>query len=140
MFAKDFFTKKLANLSKEDKEIIFDKVVNRLKFNYYEIDDSLDVYVTFETMNNRGKKLSCLELLKNRLIYLSTLLSVDDEIKNRLRKDINETWKTIYEYLGKNKDKPLDDDKFLFNHWIMYLSLLHRSAPTRQDASSYAVL
>ena len=96
MFAKNFFIKKLENLSKEDKEIIFDKVVNRLKFNYYEIDDTLDVYVTFETMNNRGKDLSHLELLKNRLIYLSTLLSVDDETKNRLRKDINETWKTIY--------------------------------------------
>lgn len=122
MYAKDFFIKKLKNLSKDDKEIIFDKVVNRLKFNYYEIDDSLDVYVTFETMNNRGKKLSHLELLKNRLIYLSTLLSVDDETKNRLRKDINETWKTIYEYLGKNKNKPLDDDFFLFNHWIMYFT------------------
>lgn len=122
MFAKNFFIKKLENLSKEDKEIIFDKVVNRLKFNYYEIDDTLDVYVTFETMNNRGKDLSHLELLKNRLIYLSTLLSVDDETKNRLRKDINETWKTIYEYLGKNKENPLDDDSFLFNHWIMYFT------------------
>lgn len=64
MFAKNFFIKKLENLSKEEKEIIFDKVVNRLKFNYYEIDDTLDVYVTFETMNNRGKDLSHLELLK----------------------------------------------------------------------------
>lgn len=71
-------------------------------------------------MNNRGKQLSKLELLKNRLIYLSTLLKEDEAIKKRLRKDINETWKTIYEYLGKNKNNPLDDDKFLANHWIMY--------------------
>ena len=74
MFAKKYFAKKLKVLNKESKESIFDKVVNRLKFNYYEIDDSLDVYVTFETMNNRGKSLSHLELLKNLLIYLSTLL------------------------------------------------------------------
>ena len=120
MFAKEFFAKKLENLTKKDKEEIFDKTINRLKFNYYEIDESLDVYVTFETMNNRGKDLSKLELLKNRLIYLSTLLQVDDETKSRLRKDINETWKTIYEYLGKNKNNPLDDDEFLYNHWIMY--------------------
>ena len=131
MFAKKYFAKKLKVLNKESKESIFDKVVNRLKFNYYEIDDSLDVYVTFETMNNRGKSLSHLELLKNRLIYLSTLLHEDDETKGRLRRDINETWKTIYEYLGKNKDNPLDDDTFLFNHWIMYLSLIHISEPTR---------
>lgn len=122
MFAKKYFAKKLKVLNKESKESIFDKVVNRLKFNYYEIDDSLDVYVTFETMNNRGKSLSHLELLKNRLIYLSTLLHEDDETKGRLRRDINETWKTIYEYLGKNKDNPLYDDTFLFNHWIMYFT------------------
>lgn len=122
MFAKKYFKNKLKPLSKEDKETIFDKAINRLKFNYYEIDDSLDVYVTFETMNNRGKDLSHLELLKNRLIYLSTLLHEDDETKGRLRADINETWKTIYEYLGKNKDNPLDDDDFLFNHWIMYFT------------------
>lgn len=122
MFAKEYFAKKLKDLSKECKEEIFDKAVNRLKFNYYEIDDSLDVYVTFETMNNRGKDLSHLELLKNRLIYLSTLLHKDDETKERLRKDINETWKTIYEYLGKNKENPLDDDVFLFNHWVMYFT------------------
>lgn len=122
LHAKQYFNKKLNSLNKEDKEIIFDKVVNRLKFNYYEIDDTLDVYVTFETMNNRGKDLSHLELLKNRLIYLSTLLNEDDETKSRLRRDINETWKTIYEYLGKNKDNPLDDDIFLYNHWIMYFT------------------
>lgn len=122
MFAKEYFAKKLKDLSKECKEEIFDKAVNRLKFNYYEIDDSLDVYVTFETMNNMGKDLSHLELLKNRLIYLSTLLHKDDETKERLRKDINETWKTIYEYLGKNKENPLDDDVFLFNHWVMYFT------------------
>ena len=120
MFAKCYFAEKLKMLNKEEKEDIFDKAVNRLKFNYYEIDDSLDVYVTFETMNNRGKDLSHLELLKNRLIYLTTLLHEDDGTKGRLRRDINETWKTIYEYLGKNKKNPLDDDIFLFNHWIMY--------------------
>ena len=109
MFAKNYFAEKLKMLNKEDKEEIFDKAVNRLKFNYYEIDDSLDVYVTFETMNNRGKDLSHLELLKNRLIYLTTLLREDDETKGRLRRDINETWKTIYEYLGKIKR----------THWTM---------------------
>lgn len=123
MFAKEYFANKLAKLSKESKAEIFEKAINRLKFNYYEIDNSLDVYVTFETMNNRGKELSHLELLKNRLIYLSTLLpSKDDEAKGRLRKDINEVWKTIYEFLGKNKDNPLEDDVFLFNHWIMYFA------------------
>ncbi len=83
-------------------------------------------------MNNRGKSLSNLELLKNRLIYLSTLLNDDTNTINRLRKDINETWKTIYEYLGKNKDNPLEDDDFLFNHWILYFKY------ERSESESYA--
>ena len=119
-FAKTFFSKKLRKLEKDQIENIFKKLVNRLKFNFYEIDEELDVYVTFETMNNRGKSLSSLELLKNRLIYLSTLLPDEFATRTRLRKDINEVWKTIYEFLGKDKDKPLDDDYFLYNHWIMY--------------------
>lgn len=120
--ARDFFEKKIGSLSKTDLEKLFKKIVNHLRFNFYEIDDELDVFITFEVMNNRGKQLSKLELLKNRLIYLTTLLDEDSENrdKERLRKDINEAWKTIYEYLGKNKDNPIDDDEFLKNHWIMY--------------------
>ena len=130
--AKDFFQKKLGKLEKTEIEEIFRKVTAKFKFNFYEIDDELDVYVTFETMNNRGKPLSNLELLKNRLIYLSTLLDVDNNTRARLRKDINETWKTIYEFLGKNKDNPMDDDDFLRNHWIMYFKY------DRKESASYA--
>ena len=131
-FSKDFFDKKFRGKSKTELENLFKKVVNKLKFNFYEIDEELDVYVTFETMNNRGKPLSNLELLKNRLIYLTTLLDEDADTEGRLRKDINETWKTVYEYLGKNKDNPLDDDEFLRNHWIIYFKY------DRKESASYA--
>jgi uncharacterized protein with ParB-like and HNH nuclease domain len=132
--AKKYFQKRLKKISRDDLEEIFKKVVNRFKFGFYEIDDDLDIFVTFETMNNRGKPLSNLELLKNRLIYLSTLLPLDIESYNpeKLRKDINETWKTIYEYLGKEKNNPLDDDVFLRDHWIMYFKY------NRKEAGSYA--
>ncbi len=130
--AKDFFKKKLKKLEKPELEEIFKKITTKFKFNFYKIDDELDVYVTFETMNNRGKPLSNLELLKNRLIYLSTLLDVNDSTRIRIRKDINETWKTIYEFLGKNKNNAMDDDDFLRNHWIMYFKY------DRKESSSYA--
>jgi uncharacterized protein with ParB-like and HNH nuclease domain len=131
-FAKNFFKKKLDQLNKSELEEIFKKITGKFKYNFYEIDDELDVYVTFETMNNRGKPLSNLELLKNRLIYLSTMLEVDDTTRARIRKDINETWKTIYEYLGKNKHNAMDDDDFLRNHWIMYFKY------DRKESNSYA--
>lgn len=131
-FAKDFFFTKFNNSEVGQLENWFKKVIYDFKFNFYTIDDDLDVFVTFETMNNRGKPLSNLELLKNRLIYLSTLLNEDSDSIYRLRKDINECWKTVYEYLGRNKEEPLDDDFFLYNHWIMYFKY------DRNESESYA--
>ena len=131
-FANDFFKNKFNNFDKKRLEVLFKKITGKFKFNLYEIDDELDVYVTFETMNNRGKSLSNLELLKNRLMYLTTLIDEGKPTRNRLHNDVNETWKTIYEYLGKNKDNPLDDDAFLRNHWIMYFKY------DRKQSAAYA--
>jgi hypothetical protein len=92
-------------------------------FNLHEIDDDYDVFVAFETMNNRGKKLTNLELLKNRLIYLTTLYDddiFDEKDKAALRKKINDAWKEVYYQLGRNKSVPLSDDDFLRAHWIIY--------------------
>jgi hypothetical protein len=99
-------------------------------FNVYELEQELDVFVVFETMNNRGKPLSRLELLKNRLIYLSTLLPepTEEEDRKTLRRNINDAWKTIFEFLGKEKDRILDDDDFLRAHWIMYFTYKREEA------------
>ncbi|KKQ05061.1 MAG: hypothetical protein US15_C0036G0008 [Candidatus Moranbacteria bacterium GW2011_GWF1_36_4] len=120
-YAKEFFIEKTKSKSKEELEDIISKAANYFRFNLYEIDDELDVFVTFETMNNRGRLLSKLELLKDRMIYLSTLLKdIDVDDKNRLRKEINTVWKNVYTFLGKNTDNLLDDDKFLEKHWLLY--------------------
>ena len=124
--AKNFFKKSICELyvaGNNNIEVInrlFINLTQKLKFNTYYIEDDFNVYIAFETMNNRGKKLSNLELLKNRLIYLTTLFKDDDEVKREIREDINDTWKEIYSYLGKNKARPLSDDEFLQAHWIIY--------------------
>lgn len=66
--------------------------------------------------------LSNLELLKNRLIYVSTLLNVADADKSRLRRDINECWKKIYHILRKSKERVLLDDEFLVTHFMLYFA------------------
>lgn len=116
--AKSFFKEKLKDKSNTEKIEIFRKVTQRLKFNYYEIESEEDVYITFETMNNRGKKLSNLELLKNRLIYLSTII----QQTNNLRKGINDVWKTIYAEFGDKNITKYNEDDFLKEHWIMYFT------------------
>lgn len=117
--AKQFFTEKLKSLSKNALEAAFTKTTQQLVFNVYEISRDIDVFVTFETMNNRGKPLSTLELLKNRLIYLSTKLDQEEE-SHTLRRSINDAWKTAYHYLGKNDERPLSDDEFLRTHLSYY--------------------
>ena len=102
---------------------IYRTLTKRFLFNEYIIKDEFDVYVAFETMNKRGKTLSDLELLKNRLIYLTTLYTdaeLDPAERSDLRKSINDAWKEVYFQLGRNKSKPLNDDDFLRAHWMMY--------------------
>jgi hypothetical protein len=102
---------------------IYKKLTKRFLFNEYIIKDEFDVFVAFETMNNRGKKLSDLELLKNRLIYLTTLYTdaeLDVSSRRSLRETINDAWKEVYKQLGRNKSAPLNDDDFLRAHWILY--------------------
>ncbi len=131
--AKKFFEEKLKNLSANDVKEIFQKITVNLKFNIYNIKDNFNVFVAFETMNNRGKRLSYLELLKNRLIYLSTLFNNNDESeKSDVRNTINDTWKEIYGYLGKNKSRPLSDDEFLQHHWMIYFGYQTRKIQGNQ--------
>jgi len=127
--AKKFFEEKIEALSFDEIELVLKKVTEQLRFLYYPLDDKLNQFVTFETLNYRGKDLTKLELLKNRLMYLSTELPEnDDNEKAELRKDINNAWKTVYEYLGKNPKNKLSDDDFLMGHWIMYFDEYGRSA------------
>ncbi len=113
---------------------LYRTLTKRFLFNEYIIRDEFDVFVAFETMNNRGKMLSDLELLKNRLIYLTTLYS-DAELDLAERRDlrdlINDAWKEVYFQLGRNKAKPLNDDDFLRAHWMMYFKF------SRQTGSDY---
>lgn len=136
--AKSFFKENLTNyylnFGSYEIESLFKKVTQNLLFNVYEISDDFDVFVAFETMNNRGKKLSNLELLKNRLIYLTTLYDdseLKNDVRNSLREKINDAWKEVYYQLGRNKQNPLNDDDFLVAHWIMYFQY------TREKGDDY---
>ena len=142
--AKTFFKNKVKNYVEkygvEKLEEIYRKITLQLKFNMYYIVDDFNVFVAFETMNNRGKRLSYLELLKNRLIYLSTLFDNPEDEKSRVREDINDTWREIYGYLGKNKNYPLSDDEFLQNHWMIYFGYQTRKIQGNQTIPYYTFL
>lgn len=119
--AKKFFLEKIAELSHSDMEELFSKISQQHVFNAYEISKEIDVFVAFETMNNRGKPLSALELLKNRLIYLVTNVPEAHPGDGKmLRKQINDAWAVVYHNLGRNEERPLSDDLFLQAHLANY--------------------
>ena len=128
-YAKEFFADQLAeyyNLKGIDEIAeLYRKLTLQLMFNIHEIEDDYDVFVAFETMNNRGKRLTNLELLKNRLIYLTTLYPetiLDKTNEIALRELINKAWREVYYQLGRNENDLLSDDEFLRAHWIIYFT------------------
>lgn len=135
--AKTYFNEQLRELHEQEGleglQDVYKKLTRRFLFNEYVIKDEFDVFVAFETMNNRGKKLSDLELLKNRLIYLTTLYrneELDAASRKSLRETINDAWKEVYRQLGRNRVRPLNDNDFLRAHWIMFFKY---SRKTGQD-------
>ena len=126
---------KIKMLDNAKLEELYKNITERLVFNEYFIEDDKEVSVVFESMNNRGKRLSTLELLKNRLIYLSEKIETGDDKKKKLRKIINDSWRIVYRELGSfglaiNNDA---DDEFLRNHWIIYFKYDRHKGKSYED-------
>lgn len=82
-------------------------------------EDGITDMVVFETLNNRGKPLSILEKLKNRLMYLNEKFT-DENYKEKVRENINSCWSKIYENLGSSTGEILDEDEFVAAHLTIY--------------------
>ncbi len=120
--AKNYIDLELNKYDYMDALDILNVILDEIVFNIYFVTDDFDVRVTFETMNNRGKKLSNLEILKNRLMYLSSLFPEECNFGEMIKSEINNTWKNIYENLCL-KTYSLQDDAYLKTHWIVYKDL-----------------
>ena len=121
--ANEYLKAKLLYYNREEVEKLLNVVLDQIIFNVYFIDDEFDVRATFESMNNRGKKLSNLELLKNRLMYLTTMFEAENSYRKTLRNEIDNCWRVIYENIYYKKDDEIDDNVYLQAHWIVYDSL-----------------
>ena len=131
--ASKFFRDNIAALARRGgREAVLDflvRSVGRFRFNQINLSDDYNVGVAFETMNNRGLQLSNLELLKNRLLYLTELFGGDRlsaPARSRLRNSIVKAWHTIYLQLGRDSRIVLNDDEFLKAHWSVYFMFTKR--------------
>jgi len=97
-------------------------IEEKLVFNEFTLSDGTEIGVLFETMNNRGISLSNLEIVKNRLLYLTSKVPVSDETESELKELsslINKKWSHILKNLTL-PNKVLDENAFLSVHWIIY--------------------
>ncbi|WQV04844.1 DUF262 domain-containing protein [Helicobacter pylori] len=67
-----FFKEKISDTPMETLEKVFDVFTKKMLFSVAELNDNrIDPFSSFETINNRGKDLSTLELFKNRLHFVA---------------------------------------------------------------------
>ncbi|GAA7674772.1 DUF262 domain-containing HNH endonuclease family protein [Helicobacter pylori] len=91
-----FFKEKISDTPIETLERMFDALIKKMLFSVMELNDSrIDPFSSFETINNRGKDLSTLELFKNRLHFVAHKIC-DGKKLEKLQQEINDTYTRIY--------------------------------------------
>lgn len=97
---------------------IIDIMSDKLFFTVINVNDEMNAYKVFETLNARGVRLSATDLLKN---YLFSVLHRDDQHEHELRA-LDDRWERI---VGRLAAASLPD--FLRFHWISRRSFVRQA-------------
>ena len=115
--AKKFFESWIEQNS-TDVDKIYSTVINKLGFICFSPENTNEIGIMFEVINNRGKALSELEKIKNYFIYYATINS-----QQSLRDKINDNWGEILRYLSEAGVTSNDEENsFLRNCYIVFFS------------------
>ncbi len=112
-----FFKEKISDTPVGTLEKMFDALTKKMLFSVVGLNDNrIDPFSSFETINNRGKDLSTLELFKNRLHFVAHKIC-DGKKLEKLQNEINDTYTIIYYDLRSFEDDHLE--RFL-KHFVEY--------------------
>ncbi|WRD13795.1 DUF262 domain-containing HNH endonuclease family protein [Helicobacter pylori] len=112
-----FFKEKISDTPVGTLEKMFDALIKKMLFSVVELNDNrIDPFSSFETINNRGKDLSTLELFKNRLHFVAHKIC-DGKKLEKLQQEINDTYTLIYHDLRHFKDDHLEG---FLKHFVAY--------------------
>ncbi|RKV51744.1 hypothetical protein DD794_02780 [Helicobacter pylori] len=112
-----FFKEKISDTPVGTLEKMFDALTKKMLFSVVELNDNrIDPFSSFETINNRGKDLSTLELLKNRLHFVAHKICDEEDLEN-LQNEINDTYTRIYHDLRQFEDAHLES---FLKHFVAY--------------------
>ncbi|GAA8253875.1 hypothetical protein HpNP104_14390 [Helicobacter pylori] len=112
-----FFKEKISDTPVETLEKMFDALIKKMLFSVVGLNDNrIDPFSSFETINNRGKDLSTLELLKNRLHFVAHKICEGKKLE-KLQQEINDTYTLIYHDLRQFEDDHLEG---FLKHFVAY--------------------
>ncbi|WP_441720190.1 DUF262 domain-containing protein [Helicobacter pylori] len=112
-----FFKEKISDTPIETLEKMFDALIKKMLFSVVGLNDNrIDPFSSFETINNRGKDLSTLELLKNRLYFVAHKICEGKKLE-KLQQEINDTYTLIYHDLRQFEDDHLEG---FLKHFVAY--------------------
>ncbi len=115
--AYEFFQEKISDTPIETLEKMFDALIKKMLFSVVGLNDNrIDPFSSFETINNRGKDLSTLELLKNRLHFVVHKICEGKKLE-KLQQEINDTYTLIYHDLRQFEDDHLEG---FLKHFVAY--------------------
>ncbi|WQS59692.1 DUF262 domain-containing HNH endonuclease family protein [Helicobacter pylori] len=115
--AHAFFKEKISNTPVGTLEKMFDTLIKKMLFSVVELNDNrIDPFSSFETINNRGKDLSTLELLKNRLHFVAHKICNGQKLET-LQNEINVAYTRIYHDLRQFEDAHLES---FLKHFVAY--------------------
>ncbi|KNE09313.1 hypothetical protein ACM26_06165 [Helicobacter pylori] len=115
--AYEFFKEKISDTPVGTLEKMFDALIKKMLFSVVGLNDNrIDPFSSFETINNRGKDLSTLELFKNRLHFVVHKICDEEDLEN-LQNEINDTYTRIYYDLRFFEDEHLEG---FLKHFVAY--------------------
>ncbi len=115
--AYEFFKEKTSNITNPTLNKLLDALTKKMLFSVVELNDNrIDPFSSFETINNRGKDLSTLELFKNRLHFVAHKIC-DGKKLEKLQNEINNTYTLIYYDLRFFEDDHLEG---FLKHFVAY--------------------
>jgi len=93
-----FANKEMGNSGSEIAEFI-EKLTVGMVFTKIVVQDDLNAYKVFETLNARGVQLSTPDLLKN---YIFSIVTINDDVPDEQVDDLDTEWSWIITQLGEN--------------------------------------
>lgn len=116
--AKSFFNEWFNKLDEDQLREISSIVQQQLGFLIFTPEQTDEIGVMFEVINNRGKPLSQLEKMKNFFIYYASVMGM-----SKLERKVNENWEYILQSLSRaNVTDNFEESTFLKYAYIVYYS------------------